>query len=201
MVVGFLLGSGLGPRRRRAVKCSVAQDVAVSVGDGKSVAKKDVSISTYPQSPVTDVLAMAVESSSWTCVAQHFQRNAKFDGLSMIDEHHGDPVRWTHKEVYEQICMFAAALEELGIKKGDVVSIFSESSARATVADAGILFIGGASAARGGNAPIDELKYIYEHSESVGLVVESRKILTKMLEVLVSAMPKARGGSSCPGKR
>uniref|UniRef100_A0A7S2ZAC1 Uncharacterized protein n=1 Tax=Rhodosorus marinus TaxID=101924 RepID=A0A7S2ZAC1_9RHOD len=118
MVVGFLLGSGLGPRRRRAVKCSVAQDVAVSVGDGKSVAKKDVSISTYPQSPVTDVLAMAVESSSWTCVAQHFQRNAKFDGLSMIDEHHGDPVRWTHKEVYEQICMFAAALEELGIKKG-----------------------------------------------------------------------------------
>lgn len=64
--------------------------------------------------------------------------------------------------------------------------MFSDSSARATVVDAAILTAGGAVAARGADAPVDELAYIYQHSGSVALVAASSAVAVKLVKKLVS---------------
>lgn len=75
----------------------------------------------------------------------------------------------------------AAVFADLGIKKGNNVAILGENSARWLMADHGIQMAGGASAVRGADAPIDELLYIYEHSDSAGVaVVQGPRLLKKL---------------------
>merc|ERR1712238_380922 len=62
------------------------------------------------------------------------------------------------------------------------VAILAENSARWLQVDHGIQRAGGVSAVRGAEAPVEELRYIYEHSDSCGIVVlQGPKLLQKLL--------------------
>ena len=75
----------------------------------------------------------------------------------------------------------ATVFADLGVKKGNNVAVLGENSARWLVADHGIQRAGGASAVRGADAPLDELRYIYEHSDSAAIVVlQGPKLLKKL---------------------
>ena len=56
------------------------------------------------------------------------------------------------------------------MKVGECVSIFAENSHRWLIADQSVMKAGGHDAVRGASAPTTELDFIYENSESVGLV-------------------------------
>ena len=64
--------------------------------------------------------------------------------------------------------------------KGDVVTVISENSPRWLVADQGLMRLGAVNAVRGINSPSVELDYIVEHSNSVGLIVQSKDIWLKL---------------------
>jgi long-chain acyl-CoA synthetase len=101
---------------------------------------------------------------------------------AILDEHMCDEkVDLTFKEMEKTIRASAAAFDSLGVKKGMNVAILGENSAKWLIADHGIQLLGAASSVRGADAPSEELRYIYEHSESAGVaVIQGPKLLKRL---------------------
>uniref|UniRef100_A0A7S2UNN2 AMP-dependent synthetase/ligase domain-containing protein n=1 Tax=Attheya septentrionalis TaxID=420275 RepID=A0A7S2UNN2_9STRA len=101
---------------------------------------------------------------------------------AILDEHMCDEkVDLTFKEMEKTIRASAAAFASLGVKKGMNVAILGENSAKWLIADHGIQLLGGASSVRGADAPSEELRYIYEHSESAKVaVIQGPKLLKRL---------------------
>lgn len=104
---------------------------------------------------------------------------------AVYDEHMSDMIiDQTFDEFYQSIQRTASVLQnQFGIKKGQHISIFGENSATWLMIDQGIQTLGGVTAVRGADAPIDELRYIYSHSDSANLaVVQGPKLLQKLIK-------------------
>lgn len=88
----------------------------------------------------------------------------------------------------------ASGLSALGLRKGETISLFSENSARWLMMEQGCSLNGNPTAVRGSAAPVDELIYIYEHSDSVAAVFQNPATLLKLYETgeLKSAAGKPR---------
>jgi len=101
---------------------------------------------------------------------------------ALIDEHLCDEkINLNFKQMNDIVEKSASVFADLGIKKGNNVAVLGENSARWLMVDHGIQMAGGASAVRGADAPVDELLYIYEHSDSAGVaVVQGPKLLKKL---------------------
>uniref|UniRef100_A0A7S2SD18 AMP-dependent synthetase/ligase domain-containing protein n=1 Tax=Eucampia antarctica TaxID=49252 RepID=A0A7S2SD18_9STRA len=104
------------------------------------------------------------------------------DKRALFDEHLCDEtVDLTFAQMENKVRRSAALFQKLGVKKGDNVAIFAENSGNWLVPDHGIQLAGGASAVRGADAPVDELRYIYEHSNSAGIaVLQGPRLLQKL---------------------
>lgn len=101
---------------------------------------------------------------------------------AIVDEHLcDDKIDLNFGGMYETVQRSAAVFASLGVKKGVNVAILGENSARWLMVDHGIQMAGGASAVRGADAPVDEIRYIYDHSESAGIVVLQGPKLLKRL--------------------
>lgn len=87
----------------------------------------------------------------------------------------------TFSEMNDVVQRSASVFRSLGVKKNDNVAILGENSARWLMADHGIQLLGGATAVRGADAPCDELRYIYKHSDSASIaVLQGPKLLVKL---------------------
>lgn len=104
------------------------------------------------------------------------------DKRALVDEHMCDEkIDLTFEEMEDKVRRSAAAFKNLGVAKGVNVAILGENSAMWLIVDHGIQLAGGASAVRGADAPLDELRYIYEHSDSAGIaVLQDVKLLQKL---------------------
>lgn len=99
--------------------------------------------------------------------------------------------RITYAEGNTMITTIAAGLQRLGLLSGDCVSMFSENSYRWFLVDQGIMKAGGCNAVRGTQASLSELRYIYDNSGSMGLVVENIQVLQTLYS---QEGLKSRGG-------
>ena len=106
------------------------------------------------------------------------------DVVALLDPHSEPPTRYTYRELAAAIKQFAAGLQSLGLQPGEKVAVFSENRPRWMVADQGIMTAGAIDAVRGANAEKNELLYILEHSNSVGLVVQDMDTLSKLADSL-----------------
>ena len=105
---------------------------------------------------------------------------------AVIDEHLCDTkIDLTFAQMEDKIRRSASAFQELGVTKGVNVAVLGENSAMWLIVDHGIQLAGGASAVRGADAPLDELRYIYEHSDSAGIAVLQDVGLLKNAALLV----------------
>ena len=101
---------------------------------------------------------------------------------AVVDDHLCDTkIDYSFAQMEEQVRRSAAAFQALGVKKGVNVAVLGENSAMWLIVDHGIQLAGGASAVRGADAPLDELRYIYEHSDSAGIAVLQDVSLLKKL--------------------
>lgn len=105
------------------------------------------------------------------------------DKRAVFDEHMGDStVDQTFAQFSTTLQTSAAAFAKLGVLKGTHVAVLGENSAVWLMVDQGIQSAGGVTAVRGADAPVDELRYIYEHSDSAGLaVLQGPKLLQKLV--------------------
>lgn len=90
----------------------------------------------------------------------------------------------TYGELRQEILDFASGLQSLGVKKGDFVGLFSENNGRWAPVDQGIILAGGIDTLRGANAPVEELDFIINHAEPVGLVLSEGKFFNKIKDIL-----------------
>lgn len=68
----------------------------------------------------------------------------------------------------------AAGLHALGLRKGDHVAVFGENSARWLLMEQGCARQGLPTAVRGMAAPVEELQFIYDHSDAKAVVLQVR---------------------------
>ncbi len=103
---------------------------------------------------------------------------------ALYDEHlYDSKIDLTFEEANTAISKSAAIFRAMGVTKGTNVAILGENSANWLLVDHGIQLAGGVSAVRGADAPMDELRYIYEHSDSTGVVVlQGPKLLQKLVK-------------------
>lgn len=101
---------------------------------------------------------------------------------ALVDEHMCDEtIDVNFGEMNEIVRKSATVFADLGIKKGNNVAVLGDNSARWLMVDHGIQMAGGATAVRGADSPIDELLYIYEHSDSAGVaVLQGPRLLKKL---------------------
>ena len=88
--------------------------------------------------------------------------------------------RFSYSELADLITQVSFSFKNYGLVKRDVVTVISENSPRWLVVDQGLMRLGAINAVRGINSPSVELDYIIEHSNSVGLVVQSKETWLKL---------------------
>ena len=119
---------------------------------------------------------------------------------ALYDSHHCGPatsVDWTFSDVASKVTSLSKSLSHLlNISPGDKVSIFAENSAFWLLADHAVMATGAASAVRGADANVEELRYVYEHSESKSVILQSPQLLKKLAESSSSGTKSNLGLSS-----
>ncbi|MEG4043352.1 long-chain fatty acid--CoA ligase [Microcoleus sp. Pol17_C1] len=117
----------------------------------------------------------------WAIVKQKFGQT-----VALHDPHSQPEIKLTYTDLYQQIQLFAAGLQALGIEPNPEeavpprVALFADNSPRWLIADQGIMMAGAANVVRGATADPQELLYIIQDSGSTALVVENLALLTKL---------------------
>ena len=102
------------------------------------------------------------------------------DTLAVCDLRGKYKEKFSYSELADLITKVSFSFKNYGLKKGDVVTVISENSPRWLAVDQGLMRLGAINAVRGINSPSVELDYIIEHSNSVGLIVQSKEIWLKL---------------------
>lgn len=113
------------------------------------------------------------------------------DRLAIVDPHSKPQVQLTYDQFVTQIQEVAAGLQtlcqlntsEFARGTSDLpprVSLFANNSPRWAIVDQGLLTAGAADVVRGADADVQELVYIYNHSDSIGLIVDNLALLQKL---------------------
>ena len=102
------------------------------------------------------------------------------DTLAVCDLRGKYKEKFSYSELADLITKVSFSFENYGLKKGDVVTVISENSPRWLAVDQGLMRLGAINAVRGINSPSVELDYIIGHSNSVGLIVQSKEIWLKL---------------------
>jgi long-chain acyl-CoA synthetase len=138
---------------------------------------------TYPSHPLYANVQSLPEM--WSIAAK------QYGNVMAVHDPHGTPeTRFTYAQLYEQMQRFAAGIQALGfrVEEGDTVppriALFSDNCPRWLIADQGIMRSGAVDVVRGAQADPLELRYILEHSGSVGVVLQDAELLKKLRGIL-----------------
>ncbi len=104
------------------------------------------------------------------------------DALALTDEHAN--VEYTFAQLLENIELFSSGLQHLGVEKGNFVSLFSENNGRWLLIDQAISRCGAVSVDRGTSSPVEELEYIINHSDSIGVICQTLTAYNRIKSVL-----------------
>ncbi len=100
-------------------------------------------------------------------------------------------VTLTYQELGRQVQLLGTGLLSLGLRRGERVGIIGENRPEWIITDLALLGCGAVDVPRGGEISLAELRYILEHSDTVGVFVENEKQLAK-LEAVRPHLPGLR---------
>ncbi|KAI8538130.1 hypothetical protein RHMOL_Rhmol09G0078700 [Rhododendron molle] len=153
-----------------------------------------------------------VASREWKTVPDIWRSSAeKFgDRVALVDPYHDPPSTMTYKQLEQDILDFSEGLRVIGVKPAEKLAFFADNSCRWLVADQGmqqfclpvlcgiashcyvsildlgIMATGAINVVRGSRSSVEELLQIYNHSESVALVVDNPEFFNRIAETLCS---------------
>jgi long-chain acyl-CoA synthetase len=115
----------------------------------------------------------------------------------------GEWIETSRAEFERQVELFAHALHDLGVRRGDRVALHAENSTEWLVADQAILSIGAVNVPIYTTQPADQIQFILENSEAVAYLVSSQKLHAPVADILpkVATLKTVIGirGSFAPG--
>ncbi|PKA61747.1 putative acyl-activating enzyme 16, chloroplastic [Apostasia shenzhenica] len=123
-------------------------------------------------------------SNEWRAVPDIWHSSAEKygDQIALVDPYHDPPAKLTYKQLEQDILDFSEGLRVVGLVPDDKISLFADNSSRWLVADQGIMATGAINVVRGTRSSNDELMQIYNHSESIALVVDNPDFFNKLAE-------------------
>ncbi|XP_022147167.1 probable acyl-activating enzyme 16, chloroplastic [Momordica charantia] len=126
----------------------------------------------------------ATVSDEWQTVPDIWRSSAERygDRVALVDPYHNPASKMTYKELEQNILSFSEGLRAIGIKPDEKIALFADNSCRWLVADQGIMTIGAINVVRGSRSSSEELLQIYNHSESVALVVDNPELFNRIVE-------------------
>lgn len=127
-------------------------------------------------------------SREWKTVPDIWRSSAeKFgDRVAVVDPYHDPPSTMTYKQLEQDILDFSEGLRVVGVRPAEKLALFADNSCRWLVADQGIMATGAINVVRGSRSSVEELLQIYNHSESVALVVDNPEFFNRISETLRS---------------
>ncbi|XBH74674.1 hypothetical protein VPH35_101577 [Triticum aestivum] len=117
----------------------------------------------------------------WRTAAQKYP-----DSVALVDPYHDPPSELTYKQLEQQILDFSHGLRAVGVAPDEKLALFADNSCRWLVADQGIMATGAINVVRGTKSSDEELFQIYNHSESIALVVDSPQFFNRLAETFIS---------------
>ncbi|XVE81234.1 hypothetical protein DITRI_Ditri15bG0046800 [Diplodiscus trichospermus] len=130
----------------------------------------------------------ALVSDEWKAVPDIWRSSAEKygDRVAVVDPYHDPPSSMTYKQLEQEILDFSEGLRVIGVNPEEKLSLFADNSCRWLVADQGIMAMGAINVVRGSRSPVEELLHIYNHSESVGLVVDNPEFFHRLAGIICS---------------
>ena len=113
----------------------------------------------------------------WTALAEKYGER-----LALQDLRREPRETLSYAGLAKEVRRSAAALESLGLVRGNSVAMFAENGARWLLFDQAVMTCGGSTAVRGAGAPAEELLYILENSNACGLAVDDWKTMERLQE-------------------
>ncbi|KAK6161688.1 hypothetical protein DH2020_005069 [Rehmannia glutinosa] len=148
--------------------------------------KKEIQIRKFSPVLESDLLSGngVVHSNEWKTVPDIWRTSAeKFgDRVAIVDSYHDPPTNMTYKQLEQEILNFCEGLRVIGLKPEEKLALFADNSCRWLVSDQGIMATGAINVVRGSRSSVEELFQIYNHSESVGLVVDDPEMYSGIFE-------------------
>ncbi|KAL2469464.1 putative acyl-activating enzyme 16 [Abeliophyllum distichum] len=139
-------------------------------------------------SPILESMLLSgngiIPSKEWKTVPDIWRTSAeKFgDRVALVDPYHDPPTNMTYKQLEQEILNFSEGLRVVGLKPEEKIALFADNSCRWLVADQGIMATGAINVVRGSRSSVEELFQIYNHSESVALVVDDPVLYSRISE-------------------
>ncbi|XP_038874366.1 probable acyl-activating enzyme 16, chloroplastic [Benincasa hispida] len=126
----------------------------------------------------------ATVSDEWQAVPDIWRYSAERygDRVALVDPYHNPASKMTYKELEQSILNFSEGLRAIGINPDEKIGLFADNSCRWLVADQGIMTMGAINVVRGSRSSSEELLQIYNHSESVALVVDNPELFNRIVE-------------------
>ncbi|XP_075516395.1 long-chain-fatty-acid--[acyl-carrier-protein] ligase AEE15, chloroplastic-like [Primulina tabacum] len=121
-------------------------------------------------------------SKEWTTVPDIWSSCAeKFaERVALNDPYHDPPTNLTYGQLEQEILNFCEGVRVVGLKPDEKIALFADNSCRWLIADQGIMATGAINVVRGTRSSAEELLQIYNHSESIALVVDDPAMLNKV---------------------
>ncbi|BCR21189.1 AMP-dependent synthetase/ligase [Borrelia miyamotoi] len=88
----------------------------------------------------------------------------------------------TYSSFWNEVKSIGSGLLHYGIKKGDKITLISDSRREWLIIDIAVMSLGGIDVPKGNDSSEDELAYIINHSESSFVFVENDKQLQKIID-------------------
>ncbi|GFQ03135.1 probable acyl-activating enzyme 16 chloroplastic [Phtheirospermum japonicum] len=129
-----------------------------------------------------------LNSNEWKTVPDIWRSSAeKFgDRVALMDPYHDPPTNMTYKQLEQEILNFCEGLRAIGLEPEEKLALFADNSSRWLVSDQGIMATGAINVVRGSRSSVEELFQIYNHSESVALVVDDTEMYNRISETFHS---------------
>ncbi|CAH8306607.1 unnamed protein product [Eruca vesicaria subsp. sativa] len=127
-------------------------------------------------------------SDEWKAVPDIWRSSAQKygDKVALVDPYHDPPLKLTYNQLEQEILDFAEGLRAVGVKADEKIALFADNSCRWLVSDQGIMSTGAVNVVRGSRSSVEELLQIYQHSESVALVVDNPEFFNRIADTFTS---------------
>ncbi|KAG5040917.1 hypothetical protein JHK82_013026 [Glycine max] len=129
-----------------------------------------------------------VASDEWKAVPDIWRSSAEKYGnnVALVDPYHDPPTTMTYTQLEQAILDFAEGLRVIGVRPDEKLALFADNSCRWLVADQGMMASGAINVVRGSRSSVEELLQIYNHSESVALVVDNPEMFNRVANTFYS---------------
>ncbi|KAL1548091.1 Long-chain-fatty-acid--[acyl-carrier-protein] ligase AEE15, chloroplastic [Salvia divinorum] len=129
-----------------------------------------------------------LQSNEWKTVPDIWRTCAEKFGerVALVDHYHDPPTNMTYKQLEQEILNFCEGLRVIGLQAEEKLALFADNSCRWLVSDQGIMATGAINVVRGTRSSVEELLQIYDHSDSVALVVDNPELFNRISETFRS---------------